>query len=253
MCRPRCPSGRPGRHRAGQRGHLHRPAPDRRGADAARRQHRSRSRSSTSCPAGPAPRRRPWPPGTSGGRPPRRQVARRGRAARLRRPVLRAVRRLGQGDRSSGPTTTSAPSVEHCPAPCFGYSFITRQPVWPDLLDRLPVTLSLAFGAAIIWLVSGVAIGVLSALRRGQLLRPGGDERGARPACRCRSSGPASIALAFFSYRLAGSSRPAARYTPITQNPVAVGVRPDPAVDHAGPPVLGRSTPGSPGRACWRP
>ena len=47
------------------------------------------------------------------------------------------------------------PGVEHCPAPCLGYSFITHQPVWPDLLDRLPVTISLAVGAAVIWLISG--------------------------------------------------------------------------------------------------
>jgi peptide/nickel transport system permease protein len=61
------------------------------------------------------------------------------------------------------------PGVEHCPAPCLGYSFITHQPVWPDLLDRLPVTLSLAVGASLLWLVSGVAVGVLSALRRGSV------------------------------------------------------------------------------------
>ena len=30
--------------------------------------------------------------------------------------------------------------VERCPAPCLGYSFITRQAVWPELLDRAPVT-----------------------------------------------------------------------------------------------------------------
>jgi peptide/nickel transport system permease protein len=35
--------------------------------------------------------------------------------------------------------------VEHCPAPCLGYSFISRTPVWPDLLDRFPVTLSLKY------------------------------------------------------------------------------------------------------------
>src|SRR5262245_13766603 len=51
--------------------------------------------------------------------------------------------------------------VERCPAPCFGYSFINRSPVWPDLLDRMPVTFSLALGASIIWLISGVAVGVL--------------------------------------------------------------------------------------------
>ncbi len=37
--------------------------------------------------------------------------------------------------------------VEHCPAPCLGYSFITKQPVWPELLDRAPVTISLTVGA----------------------------------------------------------------------------------------------------------
>ncbi|HET7399352.1 MAG TPA: ABC transporter permease [Intrasporangium sp.] len=60
--------------------------------------------------------------------------------------------------------------VEHCPAPCLGYSFLTQNPVLPDLLDRLPVTLSLASGAAFLWLLGGVATGVLSALRRGSVL-----------------------------------------------------------------------------------
>src|SRR4029453_2228033 len=67
----------------------------------------------------------------------------------------------------TGTDFNTGTSVEHCPAPCLGYSFIGRNPVWPELLDRFPVTASLAFGAAIIWLISGVAIGVLSALRRG--------------------------------------------------------------------------------------
>jgi peptide/nickel transport system permease protein len=62
------------------------------------------------------------------------------------------------------------PSVERCPAPCLGYSFITQNPVLPDLLDRLPVTMSLALGAAVLWLVAGVATGVASALRRGSSL-----------------------------------------------------------------------------------
>jgi peptide/nickel transport system permease protein len=61
------------------------------------------------------------------------------------------------------------PAVEQCPAPCLGYSYITQNPVLPDLLDRLPVTLSLAAGAAVIWLVAGVSTGVLSALRKGSI------------------------------------------------------------------------------------
>ncbi|GLY76371.1 ABC transporter permease [Actinoallomurus iriomotensis] len=59
------------------------------------------------------------------------------------------------------------PSKVYCAPPCFGYSFINQTPVWPDLLDRLPVTLSLAAGAAVIWLVFGVTTGVISALKRG--------------------------------------------------------------------------------------
>ncbi len=62
------------------------------------------------------------------------------------------------------------PAVEHCPAPCLGYSFIQQTPVLPEILDRIPVTASLAFGAAILWLIGGVATGVISALRRGSFL-----------------------------------------------------------------------------------
>jgi peptide/nickel transport system permease protein len=61
------------------------------------------------------------------------------------------------------------PSVSYCPPPCFGYSFRNDQPVWPQMISDLPVTASLAIGAAILWLFGGVAIGVLSALRRGSV------------------------------------------------------------------------------------
>ncbi|WP_328999991.1 ABC transporter permease [Kribbella sp. NBC_00709] len=60
--------------------------------------------------------------------------------------------------------------TERCPAPCFGYSFLTQQPVWPDLVSRIPVTASLAGGAAFIWLITGVGTGIVSALRRGSVL-----------------------------------------------------------------------------------
>ncbi|BCJ53571.1 ABC transporter permease [Actinoplanes sp. NBRC 14428] len=107
--------------------------------------------------------------------------------------------------------------TEQCPAPCFGYSFITRQPVWPDLLDRLPVTLSLAVGAATLWVIFGVATGVLSALRRGSLL-----DRAAMGVSLAGVSMPifftGLISLLVFSYQLkwtaAGGS-----YTPFTENP----------------------------------
>ena len=65
-----------------------------------------------------------------------------------------------------GKDVLTGTGVDHCPAPCLGYSYKTSQPVLPEIQKRFPVTLSLAVGAAIIWLVMGIAIGVLSALKR---------------------------------------------------------------------------------------
>ncbi|WP_018544642.1 ABC transporter permease [Streptomyces sp. LaPpAH-108] len=65
----------------------------------------------------------------------------------------------------AGATYDLGPTTVHCSAPCFGYSFKTHQAVWPELTSRLPITLSLAIGAAVLWLVSGVVAGVISALR----------------------------------------------------------------------------------------
>jgi peptide/nickel transport system permease protein len=107
--------------------------------------------------------------------------------------------------------------VEHCPAPCLGYSFITKQPVWPELLDRAPVTISLTIGAAIIWLVAGVSIGVISALRRGTIF-----DRGAMGVALAGVSLPifftGLISLAFFSYKL-GLTAPGGSFVPFTDNP----------------------------------
>jgi peptide/nickel transport system permease protein len=69
----------------------------------------------------------------------------------------------------AGADYNNGPNVTHCPAPCFGYSFKNQQPVWPQMMSVLPVTVSLAIGAAVIWLLAGVGIGVISALRRGSL------------------------------------------------------------------------------------
>ncbi|MEU8568759.1 ABC transporter permease [Streptomyces pathocidini] len=68
-----------------------------------------------------------------------------------------------------GRTYSGGGDVTHCPAPCFGYSFRNEQAIWPVLADRLPVTLALALGAAVLWLIGGVAAGVLSALKRGSV------------------------------------------------------------------------------------
>ncbi|MGW1803685.1 ABC transporter permease [Streptomyces sp. NPDC002078] len=60
------------------------------------------------------------------------------------------------------------PDATHCSAPCFGYSFKSHVEVWPQLQQRIPVSFSLAVGAAVIWLIFGVTTGVVSALRKGK-------------------------------------------------------------------------------------
>jgi peptide/nickel transport system permease protein len=107
--------------------------------------------------------------------------------------------------------------VEHCAAPCLGYSFITRRPVWPDLLDRAPVTFSLAVGASIIWLLGGVTIGVISALRRGTIF-----DRTAMGIALAGVSLPifytGLMSLAIFSYAL-GWTATGGSFTPFQDNP----------------------------------
>jgi peptide/nickel transport system permease protein len=51
----------------------------------------------------------------------------------------------------------------------FGFSFQSNVPVRTLIFDRLPATISLTVGGAILWLVSGIAIGTISAVRRGTL------------------------------------------------------------------------------------
>ncbi len=54
--------------------------------------------------------------------------------------------------------------------PGLGFSFDTRDSVRDELFERAPRTLLLVAGAAIIWLIMGVTIGVVSAIKRGSLL-----------------------------------------------------------------------------------
>ena len=108
--------------------------------------------------------------------------------------------------------------VEHCPAPCLGYSFLTQNPVLPELLDRLPVTMSLAAGAAFLWLLGGVSTGVVSALKRGSVL-----DRAAMTTALAGVSLPifftGLLSLSIFSYGL-GWTAPGGSYTPLQENPI---------------------------------
>jgi len=111
----------------------------------------------------------------------------------------------------------SGSSVTYCPPPCFGYSFRSQQPVWPQMTSALPVTLSLALGASVLWLLGGVTIGVISALRRGSFF-----DRFSMAVALAGVSLPifftGLIALELFSYKWA--LFPNVQYVNLTSNPL---------------------------------
>lgn len=105
-----------------------------------------------------------------------------------------------------------------CPAPCLGYSFATSQPVWPTLMNRLPTTISLAAGGAVVFLLVGLGSGMLAAWKRGTVV-----DKVFSSASLVLSSmqiyflGP--IVLAVLVYHNQILEQP--KYVPITQNPVS--------------------------------
>jgi peptide/nickel transport system permease protein len=52
----------------------------------------------------------------------------------------------------------------------FGYSYQNSQPVRTEIFQRLPATISLTVGAVIVWLLIGLPIGIISAIRSRSLL-----------------------------------------------------------------------------------
>ncbi|HEY5113048.1 MAG TPA: ABC transporter permease, partial [Coriobacteriia bacterium] len=102
-----------------------------------------------------------------------------------------------------------------------GYSYYHQQPVTTIIAQDLPVTLSLAFGAAIIWLVIGVFNGVMSAIHPRTLL-----DRGLTGFALFFYSMPTFLLgllfLYFFYFRLTVAGFdffPAGGYVPFTQSP----------------------------------
>jgi peptide/nickel transport system permease protein len=68
----------------------------------------------------------------------------------------------------------SAPQlVAECPAPCLGYSIVNSTTVNSEIKAAFPISLSLAIAAVIMWVVGGVAIGVLAAVRKGTFVDRG--------------------------------------------------------------------------------
>ena len=104
----------------------------------------------------------------------------------------------------------------------FGYSYQNNIAVRETIFDRLPATASLAFGAAVTWLLIGIPIGIISAIKRGTLL-----DRGAMGFALLAISAPVYwvglVSIYLFSEdlgKLAPIFQGSGQYTPFTQNPV---------------------------------
>jgi peptide/nickel transport system permease protein len=100
--------------------------------------------------------------------------------------------------------------------PGLGFSYDSSVPIRHKIIEKAPRTLSLILGASIIWLVGGVLIGVVSAIKRRTLV-----DRLAMGFALFGISAPVFwlglMALFIFWYKLdltAGTG-----YTPITENP----------------------------------
>jgi peptide/nickel transport system permease protein len=52
----------------------------------------------------------------------------------------------------------------------FGYSYYSQESVVGLIKERLPATISLTVGAAVLWVIGGMAVGIISAIKRHTLI-----------------------------------------------------------------------------------
>lgn len=106
-----------------------------------------------------------------------------------------------------------------CSAPCLGYSFRTKTPVFGELASRLPATFSVAVGGAFLYLLFGIPIGVAAARRRGSTA-----DKALVSSFLVISSIPyylfALLAWLFFTVRWEAPLIGDTGYFPITENPL---------------------------------
>ena len=105
----------------------------------------------------------------------------------------------------------------------FGYSYQNNVAVRDTIFDRLPATVSLALGAAVVWLLIGIPIGIISAIKRGTLL-----DRAAMGFALLAISAPVYwvglVSIYLFSEdlgKVAPIFKGSGQYTPFTEDPIA--------------------------------
>ncbi|MEU5053165.1 ABC transporter permease [Streptomyces sp. NPDC021096] len=117
----------------------------------------------------------------------------------------------------TGRTMGSGQYALHCRFPCLGYSYENSEAVWDLLMDRLPVSASLAVGAAALWLLLGLTAGVTAALRKDTL-----TDRALMVGAVAAASLPVYFTSMMLIYGLirATGLLPYPQYVPLADNPL---------------------------------
>jgi peptide/nickel transport system permease protein len=104
----------------------------------------------------------------------------------------------------------------------FGYSYQNNIAVKTTIFNRLPATASLAFGAAVVWLLIGIPIGIISAIYKGTII-----DRLAMSGALLAISAPVYwiglVSIYLFSKdlgKLVPIFQGSGQYTPFTTNPI---------------------------------
>lgn len=116
-----------------------------------------------------------------------------------------------------GRTYGSGTATFQCSAPCLGYSFRRGEEVTPLIIAALPPTIFLAVGAFVLWMITGVLLGIYAALRRGRW-----QEKATLGAALVGYSFPSffiGLLLLFFVV-IRWGLLPYPSYVPPTENPV---------------------------------
>ncbi|HKA68367.1 MAG TPA: ABC transporter permease [Actinomycetes bacterium] len=106
--------------------------------------------------------------------------------------------------------------------PDLGTSFVNQEPVLETIIHRLPVSISIALGAAVLWLLIGIPIGILAATKPRSLA-----DRSATVVALAGLSMPTFVLgmllFNFFFYQLTKAGYPifpANEYVPLQQDPI---------------------------------
>ena len=104
-----------------------------------------------------------------------------------------------------------------CNAPCFGYSFLRNSSVTDLVIARFPATASIAIGAAVLFLLIGVASGLIASLKRNTFL-----DRGIMTVSIAGVSTPVYLAgiLAILIFGFALRLFPTSGYVPFEDSPI---------------------------------